>query len=62
MRLGSNLSGFSKIVDANVVSRYLLNDDDAEFKIVKSFFDDVKTGKTKALILGSVSLKPFMFF
>ena len=43
-----------KIIDANVILRYLLNDDEEQFKIVKSFFDEVKTGKAKALIFESV--------
>ncbi|MHB8232026.1 MAG: PIN domain-containing protein [bacterium] len=43
-----------KIVDTNVILRYLLNDNEEQFKIVKSFFDNVKTGKTRAVILESV--------
>ena len=43
-----------KIVDANVILRYLLNDNEEQFKIVKSFFDNVKTGKMRAVILESI--------
>jgi len=43
-----------KIVDTNVILRYLLNDNEGQFKIAKSFFDNVKTGKTRAVILESV--------
>ena len=48
-----------KIIDANVILRYLLNDDEEQFKIVKSFFDEVKTGKAKALIFESVIFETF---
>ncbi|MCL4322682.1 MAG: PIN domain-containing protein [Deltaproteobacteria bacterium] len=43
-----------KIVDTNVILRYLLNDNEEQFKIVKSFFDNVKTGRMRAVILESV--------
>lgn len=46
-----------KIVDTNAILRYLLNDNDEQFKIVKSFFDDVKTGKMRAVILESVFIE-----
>lgn len=43
-----------KIVDANVILRFLLHDDDEQFTIAKSFFDDVKIGWKGAVILESV--------
>ena len=46
-----------KIVDANAILRYLLNDNDEQFRIVRSFFDNVKTGKMRAVILESVFIE-----
>ncbi len=42
------------IVDANVVLRYLLEDDDKSFKKAKEFFEEVFSGKKTAYLLQSV--------
>ncbi|RUM61920.1 MAG: pilus assembly protein [Persephonella sp.] len=42
------------IVDANVVLRYLLEDDDKSFKKAKEFFEEVFSGKKVAYLLQSV--------
>ena len=40
--------------DTNVVIRYLVNDDPALYKKAKAFFDEVKSGREKTVILESV--------
>jgi len=40
--------------DTNIVIRYLTRDDEALYGRAKEFFDDVKEGKTRAVILESV--------
>ncbi|WP_456392033.1 PIN domain-containing protein [Persephonella sp.] len=42
------------IVDANIVLRYLLEDDEKLFKNAKKFFEEVFSGKKKAYLLQSV--------
>jgi predicted nucleic-acid-binding protein len=48
-----------KIIDANIILRYLLKDDEGQFKIADSFFVGVKAGKRKAVILESVLMEVF---
>jgi predicted nucleic acid-binding protein len=40
--------------DTNIIIRYLINDDPLLFTKAKAFFDRVKDGETKAVILESV--------
>lgn len=40
--------------DTNIIVRYLVNDDIALYTKAKDFFDKVKSGATKAIILESV--------
>jgi predicted nucleic-acid-binding protein len=40
--------------DTNTIIRYLTKDDDSLYARAKAFFDDVKTGSAKAIILESV--------
>jgi predicted nucleic-acid-binding protein len=44
----------SVLPDTNVILRYLLKDVPEQYAQVEKFFDDVRTGKTKAVILESV--------
>jgi predicted nucleic-acid-binding protein len=44
----------SVLPDTNVVLRYLLKDVPAQFAQAEQFFEDVRTGKTKAVMLESV--------
>ena len=44
----------SVLPDTNVILRYLLKDVPEQYAQVDKFFDDVRTGKTKAVILESV--------
>jgi len=40
--------------DTNIIIRYLTKDEESSYIKAKNFFDDVKDGKTKAIILESV--------
>lgn len=40
--------------DTNVILRYLLKDNQEQFRRAEEFFEDVRTGRKKALILESV--------
>lgn len=40
--------------DTNVIIRYLVRDDEAQYALAKEFFDNVRNGKKKAVILESV--------
>lgn len=40
--------------DTNIIIRYLTKDDESSYAKAKDFFDGVKNGKTKAVILESV--------
>ncbi len=44
----------SVLPDTNVILRYLLKDVPEQYAQVEKFFDDVRIGKTKAVILESV--------
>ena len=39
-----------KIIDTNLIVRYLVNDQPAHYKIARDFFDLVKLGKIKAIL------------
>ena len=47
----------SVLPDTNVVLRYLLKDVTEQYAQVEKFFDDVRTGKTKAVMLESVRIR-----
>ncbi len=40
----------SKIIDTNLIIRYLINDQPDHYKIARDFFDLVKLGKIKAIL------------
>ena len=40
--------------DTNVIVRYLMKDDEAQYTRAKEFFDKVKNGSSKAIIIESV--------
>jgi len=40
--------------DTNVIIRYLMKDDEAQYSKAKEFFDKVKNGSSKAIIIESV--------
>ncbi len=40
----------SKIIDTNLIIRYLINDQPEHYKIARDFFDLVKLGKIKAIL------------
>lgn len=40
--------------DTNIIIRYLVRDDAAQYALAKEFFDNVRNGKKKAVILESV--------
>jgi predicted nucleic-acid-binding protein len=40
--------------DTNIIIRYLVKDDAAQYALAKEFFDNVRSGKKKAVILESV--------
>mgnify|MGYP001603748608 FL=1 len=39
-----------KIIDTNLIIRYLVNDQPAHYKIARDFFDQVRLGKIKAIL------------
>lgn len=43
-----------KLPDTNVIVRYLVKDDEAQYSKAKDFFDKVKNGSSKAIIIESV--------
>ena len=43
-----------KLPDTNVIVRYLMKDDEAQYSKAKEFFDKVKSGSSKAIIIESV--------
>lgn len=43
-----------KLPDTNVIIRYLMKDDEAQYAKAKEFFDKVKNGSSKAIIIESV--------